>query len=109
MMQALSARDHLRQQVAWSLSHIFVVSSQEVGENHLNTMWAHVHGNFIRSLLGEFIGCKEVASIPIMGKCLAHVGVPQHFVQEKRMHLSITTKSNVGGDLTLEPAEHRAS
>lgn len=64
MMQALSAKDHLRQQVAWSLSHIFVVSSQEVGENHLNTMWAHVHGNLFEVFWENLLDARKWQAFP---------------------------------------------
>jgi cullin-associated NEDD8-dissociated protein 1 len=113
VMQALSAKDQLRQRVAWGLSQIFVVSSQDVGENHLSEMWTHYYDIFVRGAFGNFFDVvREVTYNPIMGKYLTHVGSTSHehdsrfpnenFARELMQLFTIgTEKLNVDGSFTL--------
>ena len=75
VMLALQAPDQLRQRVAWALSQIFVVSTQDVGMNHLNELWTNYYDIFVRGAFGNFLDIlREVTFSPIMGVYLTHSG-----------------------------------
>jgi len=73
VMQAVRAKDQVRQRMAWALSQIFVVGSglnlkdPELWLNYYDVMVRHAFGNY-RDIL------REVSYSPVMGKYLTHTG-----------------------------------
>ena len=71
----MNANDQLRQRVAWALSSIFVVTEDDIGQDHLSEAWGTYYDIFVRNAFSSFFDIlKEVAFSPLMGEMLTFEG-----------------------------------
>jgi len=115
-MQALYAKDQLRQRVAWSLSQIFVIST--IGaldvKNGQTEVWTAFYDIFVRHGLGNYFDVvKEVTYSPMMGtyltfkdsKSFAVSGLPpdENYARELMQLFTIGLwKLNIDGSFALD-------
>lgn len=72
---ALTASDQLRQRIAWSLSQILVVGSNDFGINLETEPWIHFYDIFIENAFGNYRDIlQEVSISPVMGRYLTMMG-----------------------------------
>ena len=65
-MLALSAKDQLRQRMAWALSQIYVVSDEGLNKGTENEVWHTYYDIFVRHAFGNLRDIlKEVSYSPI--------------------------------------------
>ena len=68
------AKDQLRQRVAWVLSSIFVVTSNDINIEHSSESWASYQDIFVRNSFGNYFDVmREVSFHPMMGKMLTYL------------------------------------
>jgi len=73
MRSVLGGNDHLRQRVAWALSQILVVSSND--SNILTEGMCHYYDRLLEGAFGNYEDLLlEVTLHPMMGKYLSHLG-----------------------------------
>ena len=115
-MQALYAKDQLRQRIAWSLSQMFVISAigaLDVKNGHTE-VWTAFYDIFVRHGLGNYIDIvKEVTYSPMMGsyltfkdsKSFAASGLPpdENYARELMQLFTVGLwKLNMDGSFALD-------
>ncbi|KAJ8608978.1 hypothetical protein CTAYLR_008963 [Chrysophaeum taylorii] len=77
---ALGARDQLRQRVAWALSHIYVVSVEDVPEARDEIeVWLEYYDIFVRHAFGNLRDVlRDVSFSPMMAHYLTYLGSAQY-------------------------------
>lgn len=74
-MQAMQAKDQLRQRMAWALSQIYVTSVPGVGDDGASESWLTYYDIFVRNSFGNLRDVlREVTYSPIMGEYLTYRG-----------------------------------
>ncbi len=71
----LKAYDQLRQRVAWSLSNIIVIASQDITMDDYTDAWTSFYDIFIRNAFGNYKDImRDVSYHPLMGTYLSYRG-----------------------------------
>eukprot|EP00930_Biecheleria_cincta_P023948 TRINITY_DN17215_c0_g1_i1.p1 TRINITY_DN17215_c0_g1~~TRINITY_DN17215_c0_g1_i1.p1 ORF type:complete len:1489 (-),score=232.87 TRINITY_DN17215_c0_g1_i1:2869-7335(-) len=72
-MQALYAKDQLRQRIAWALSQIFVCSTRGANHDERSELWTNYYDIFVRNAFSSFRDVlQEVTHSPIMADYLSY-------------------------------------
>ena len=74
-MIVLEEEDQLRQRVAWALSQILVVTSNQIDDNHgYSEIYLNFYDIFVRHAFGNYFDIlKEVSYSPMMAEMLSFV------------------------------------
>jgi len=85
-MIALSAKDQLRQRMAWALSQILIVTSEQISEVGLSEAYLNYYDIFVRNAFGSYRDVlKEVSQSPMMAEILS-------FLESKSTGKTMSTK-----------------
>lgn len=72
---ALKAYDQLRQRVAWTLSNIVVIASNDIEMHDYTDAWTSFYDIFVRHAFGNYIDVmRDVSYHPLMGTYLSYRG-----------------------------------
>jgi len=76
---SLSAKDQLRQRVAWALAQILPTVPEDIGNRHENEKYMVFYDIFVRHAFGNYLDIlREISYSPIMADQLSFLGNPSH-------------------------------
>lgn len=76
---SLSAKDQLRQRVAWALAQILPTVPEDIGNRHENEKYMVFYDIFVRHAFGNYLDVlREISYSPIMADQLSFLGNPSH-------------------------------